>query len=133
MFLPQILRATRSHFPTLRKFSVRSASSVTNIPYVEANIKKVCLTPLFSKLFQPLEINFDFSQDQELSKTISNEITKITTLSNGVRVTSENTPGHFSAVGVYIDVGSRYETPQTLGLSHMLDRLAFKVCTIFCI
>ncbi|CAB4391222.1 unnamed protein product [Rhizophagus irregularis] len=104
MFLPQILRATRSHFPTLRKFSVRSASSVTNIPYVEANIKK----------------------DQELSKTISNEITKITTLSNGVRVTSENTPGHFSAVGVYIDVGSRYETPQTLGLSHMLDRLAFK-------
>ncbi|GBB90240.1 hypothetical protein RclHR1_17110004 [Rhizophagus clarus] len=101
MFLTQILRATRSHFPTLRKFLVRSASSVTNI---QANTKK----------------------SQELSTTISNEITKITTLPNGVRVTTENTPGHFSAVGVYVDVGSRYETPQTLGVSHMLDRLAFK-------
>jgi hypothetical protein len=68
MFLAQILRATRSHFPTLRKFSVRSASSVTNIPYVEANIKRVCnsckefLYPctFIFELFQSLEINFTF-------------------------------------------------------------------------
>jgi mitochondrial-processing peptidase subunit alpha len=62
-----------------------------------------------------------------VTTSISNGITQITTLSNGVRVTTENTPGHFSAIGLYIDAGSRYETPRTLGLSHMLDRLAFKV------
>ncbi|KAG1443525.1 hypothetical protein G6F56_010643 [Rhizopus delemar] len=31
-----------------------------------------------------------------------------------------------SAVGVYVDAGSRYETAKTRGVSHILDRLAFK-------
>ncbi|CAG8602715.1 11277_t:CDS:2, partial [Ambispora leptoticha] len=61
-----------------------------------------------------------------LNPTQNNSITKITTLSNGIRVTTENTPGHFSAVGVYLDAGSRYETPRTMGVSHLVDRLAFK-------
>lgn len=52
---------------------------------------------------------------------------KITTLSNKLRVATEATPGHFSAVGVYIDAGSRYEAPQFSGVSHILDRMAFKV------
>ncbi|KAG8829355.1 Mitochondrial-processing peptidase subunit alpha [Serendipita sp. 399] len=52
--------------------------------------------------------------------------TKITTLGNKLRVATEATPGHFSAVGVYIDAGSRYEAPQFTGVSHILDRMAFK-------
>ncbi|KAG8780068.1 Mitochondrial-processing peptidase subunit alpha, partial [Serendipita sp. 398] len=52
--------------------------------------------------------------------------TKMTTLSNKLRVATEATPGHFSAVGVYIDAGSRYEAPQFSGVSHILDRMAFK-------
>ena len=52
---------------------------------------------------------------------------QITTLSNNVRVATESTPGHFSSVGLYIDAGSRYETPLTSGISHFLDRMAFKV------
>lgn len=63
---------------------------------------------------------------QEYSKA-STGLSKITTLPNGIRVASENTPGHFSAVGVYVDAGSRYETAATRGVSHILDRLAFKV------
>lgn len=63
---------------------------------------------------------------QEYSKA-STGLSKITTLPNGIRVASENTPGHFSAVGVYVDAGSRYETSATRGVSHILDRLAFKV------
>ncbi|KAI0720073.1 Metalloenzyme, LuxS/M16 peptidase-like protein [Cerioporus squamosus] len=51
----------------------------------------------------------------------------ITTLPNGIRVATESTPGHFSSVGLYVDAGSRYETPSTLGVSHFLDRMAFKV------
>lgn len=62
---------------------------------------------------------------QEYSKA-STGLCKVTTLPNGIRVASENTPGHFSAVGVYVDAGSRYETANTRGVSHILDRLAFK-------
>ena len=59
-----------------------------------------------------------------------NAVTHVTTLSNGIRVATENTLGHFSAVGVFVDAGSRYETPRTLGVSHILDRMAFKVIQI---
>ncbi|TGZ85332.1 hypothetical protein EX30DRAFT_326384 [Ascodesmis nigricans] len=54
------------------------------------------------------------------------ELDRITTLSNGLRVATEAIPGHFAAVGVYIDAGSRYETERLCGCSHLVDRLAFK-------
>ncbi|KAI0695619.1 Metalloenzyme, LuxS/M16 peptidase-like protein [Cytidiella melzeri] len=54
---------------------------------------------------------------------------QITTLPNKIRVATASTPGHFSAVGLYIDAGTRYETPTTSGVSHFLDRLAFKTTT----
>ncbi|KAF2863220.1 hypothetical protein K470DRAFT_211407 [Piedraia hortae CBS 480.64] len=54
------------------------------------------------------------------------ELDQITTLSNGVRVATEALPGNFSAVGVYVDAGSRYETKNLQGVSHIVDRLAFK-------
>lgn len=44
-----------------------------------------------------------------------------------MRVVTESTPGHFHAVGVYIDAGSRFETRERSGVSHLIDRLAFKV------
>lgn len=52
---------------------------------------------------------------------------QVTTLPNKIRVATESAPGHFSSVGLYIDAGSRYETPETSGVSHFLDRMAFKV------
>ncbi|KAF8167378.1 mitochondrial processing peptidase [Crassisporium funariophilum] len=51
---------------------------------------------------------------------------QLTTLPNKIRVATENTPGHFSSVGLYIDAGARYETEHTSGASHFLDRMAFK-------
>ena len=39
---------------------------------------------------------------------------------------SESLPGPFAAVGVYIDAGSRYENEELRGVSHIIDRLAFK-------
>ncbi|KAI0190075.1 peptidase M16 inactive domain-containing protein [Astrocystis sublimbata] len=57
------------------------------------------------------------------------ELDRITTLPNGVRVASEALPGSFSGVGVYVEAGSRFETPQLSGLSHIIDRLAFKSTT----
>lgn len=54
------------------------------------------------------------------------ELDQITTLPNGIRVASESLPGHFSGIGVYVDAGSRYETDALRGVSHIIDRLAFK-------
>ncbi|KAI0654512.1 LuxS/MPP-like metallohydrolase [Cubamyces menziesii] len=51
---------------------------------------------------------------------------QITTLPNGLRVATESTPGHFSSVGLYVDAGSRYEAADEAGVSHFLDRMAFK-------
>ncbi|KAI0652482.1 LuxS/MPP-like metallohydrolase [Trametes meyenii] len=63
------------------------------------------------------------------SKVVSPQVdppVRITTLPNGLRVATESTPGHFSSVGLYVDAGSRYEMQSTSGVSHFLDRMAFK-------
>jgi processing peptidase subunit alpha len=52
---------------------------------------------------------------------------QVTTLPNNLRVATEQTPGHFASVGLYVDTGSRFETPATVGASHFLDRMAFQV------
>ncbi|KAL2913653.1 Mitochondrial-processing peptidase subunit alpha [Polyrhizophydium stewartii] len=52
--------------------------------------------------------------------------TVISRLPNGVRVASQESLGHFVAAGVYVDTGSKFETPATAGISHVLDRMAFK-------
>ncbi|GAB4821951.1 hypothetical protein N2152v2_008997 [Parachlorella kessleri] len=52
--------------------------------------------------------------------------TETTTLSNGLRVASENTPGATATLGIYVDSGSVYETPVNTGASHLLEYLAFK-------
>ncbi|KAJ3016182.1 Mitochondrial-processing peptidase subunit alpha [Thoreauomyces humboldtii] len=52
--------------------------------------------------------------------------TKITTLPNGLKIASQDAPGHFVAVGVYVDAGTRYEGDEMAGCSHVLDRTAFK-------
>ncbi|KAL1954462.1 hypothetical protein VTO42DRAFT_1138 [Malbranchea cinnamomea] len=54
------------------------------------------------------------------------ELDQITELSNGLRVATESLPGPFAGVGVYVDAGSRYENEYLRGVSHILDRLAFK-------
>ncbi|KAK3842430.1 MAG: Metalloenzyme, LuxS/M16 peptidase-like protein [Linnemannia gamsii] len=51
---------------------------------------------------------------------------RVTKLPNGVRVATEDSQGHFASLGVYVDAGSRYEDETTRGVSHILDRLAFK-------
>ena len=55
------------------------------------------------------------------------EFDQVSTLPNGIRVATEALRGPFSGVGVYIDAGSRYESQDLQGVSHVIDRLAFKV------
>ncbi|KAF9103635.1 Mitochondrial-processing peptidase subunit alpha [Mortierella sp. GBA35] len=62
------------------------------------------------------------------ARTTSNSslASRVTKLPNGVRVATEDSQGHFASLGVYVDAGSRYEDDTTRGVSHILDRLAFK-------
>nr|CAD7590828.1 unnamed protein product [Timema genevievae] len=57
--------------------------------------------------------------------------TQVTTLSNGLRVASENRFGQFCTIGVVIDSGSRYEVAYPSGISHFLEKLAFNSTTEF--
>lgn len=51
--------------------------------------------------------------------------TKITKLSNGLRVASQNKFGQFCTIGTVIDSGSRYERNHPNGISHFIEKLAF--------
>ncbi len=52
--------------------------------------------------------------------------TEMTTLSNGVKIASENTPGATATLGLFVNSGSMYETPACMGISHLLEYMAFK-------
>ncbi|KAH7853271.1 hypothetical protein Vadar_000770 [Vaccinium darrowii] len=52
--------------------------------------------------------------------------TKITTLPNGVKIASETSPHPAASIGLYVDCGSIYETPEQFGVTHLLERMAFK-------
>ncbi|PSK44229.1 Mitochondrial-processing peptidase subunit alpha [Elsinoe australis] len=69
-----------------------------------------------------------YATTSDTAKDVS-ELDQVTTLSNGVRVASEALPGPFSGVGVYVDAGSRYENEGLRGVSHIIDRLAFRSTT----
>jgi predicted Zn-dependent peptidase len=53
--------------------------------------------------------------------------TRVSTLSNGMRVATENLGGETATVGVWIDAGSRFEDEKTNGTAHFLEHMAFKV------
>ncbi|GAB7336494.1 hypothetical protein MBLNU13_g09777t1 [Cladosporium sp. NU13] len=66
---------------------------------------------------------------KQTSEKEPTDLDQITTLPNGIRVATEALPGHFSGIGVYVDAGSRYENEGLRGVSHIIDRLAFKSTT----
>jgi len=53
-------------------------------------------------------------------------VTKVTTLDNGLRVASEDNNGSVTALGMFVNAGSRYETDANSGVSHLLEHMAFK-------
>lgn len=54
-------------------------------------------------------------------------VVRRTTLANGLRIITEKVPGvHSAAVGAWVGVGSRDESPRQLGSAHFLEHLLFK-------
>jgi len=76
---------------------------------------------LFTKYSSPVP------EPISLSPSFARPETKLTTLSNGLRVATETDPyAKTATVGVWIDAGSRYETDATNGTAHFLEHLIFK-------
>lgn len=70
------------------------------------------------------------SDAASLKKTLVNiPATQVTTLDNSLRVASEDSGAATATVGLWIDAGSRSETPQNNGVAHFLEHMAFKVCS----
>jgi len=63
---------------------------------------------------------------RSMSSLVAYPQTKQTTLANGLRVASETGAGDTATVGIWIDAGSRYETPETNGVAHFLEHMSFK-------
>ncbi|MBS0272584.1 MAG: insulinase family protein [Proteobacteria bacterium] len=55
---------------------------------------------------------------------------RITTLDNGLRIITDDIPGIVTAtLGLWVEVGARYEAPEINGVSHFLEHMAFKGTT----
>jgi processing peptidase subunit alpha len=52
--------------------------------------------------------------------------TDTTTLSSGLKVVTENTPGVTACVGVFVGAGSRNETDATSGATQLMEHMAYK-------
>lgn len=51
---------------------------------------------------------------------------KLGQLRSGLRVATAETAGHFGALGLYVNGGSRWEDSRLKGCTHLVDRLAFQ-------
>ncbi|KAF7489393.1 Mitochondrial-processing peptidase subunit beta [Sarcoptes scabiei] len=52
--------------------------------------------------------------------------TRCSTLSNGIRIVTEDSGIPTCTIGLWIDAGSRYETNENNGVAHFLEHMAFK-------
>lgn len=84
------------------------------------------MTCSFNKIFFRSQ-RFKSSHAADYKAAVVNvPATQLTTLDNGLRVTSEDSGAATATVGLWIDAGSRYETAANNGVAHFLEHMAFK-------
>mmetsp|Transcript_6749 Transcript_6749/g.9530 ORF Transcript_6749/g.9530 Transcript_6749/m.9530 type:complete len:571 (+) Transcript_6749:156-1868(+) len=69
----------------------------------------------------PAYIPPNVSRDELITPT-----TIISTLDNGIRIVSQETYGQVCTVGLLSNIGSRHEEPNQVGVTHLLEMLAFQ-------
>ncbi|KAL5999991.1 hypothetical protein ACLOJK_034668 [Asimina triloba] len=52
--------------------------------------------------------------------------TRVTTLPNGLKIASEDSPVPAACLGLFVDCGSIYESQKCTGVTHLLEKMAFK-------
>ncbi|KAJ4851593.1 hypothetical protein Tsubulata_048616 [Turnera subulata] len=119
------LRALKGHVGNLeavRYASTGAVSSRSSSPGLFswfAGGRSTALPPLD----QPLE---GVSLPPPLPDYVAPEKLKTKTLENGIRIASEASKNTSASIGLYVDCGSVYETAQSRGATHLLERMAFK-------
>ncbi|KAK6911982.1 Peptidase M16, N-terminal [Dillenia turbinata] len=92
------------------------------------------LTGERSSSLPPLEFPLpNVSLPPSLPDYVEPSKTRVTTLSNGLRMASTSssliclvTQTPTASLGLYVDCGSIYETPESCGATHVLEKMAFK-------
>eukprot|EP00842_Homolaphlyctis_polyrhiza_P003964 jgi/Hompol1/4569/HPOL_003710-RA len=102
-------------------FAVRTVR--THAAALKSKLPRSLVQQLRSKHFDAAPVT---AASHEISNPKGPAPTLITQLPNGIRIATQESLGHFVGAGIYVDSGSKYETPETAGCSHLLDRMAFK-------
>ncbi|XP_055343277.1 mitochondrial-processing peptidase subunit alpha-like [Paramacrobiotus metropolitanus] len=100
------------------RYSFRAFS--TKVPGVPGAAKPIHEVPLSEAL-----PGFPKPSFAVVNERVQNQ-TRVTTLSNGLRVASQPKFGQFCTIGTVIDAGSRYEVAYPSGISHFLEKVAFQ-------
>lgn len=82
------------------------------------------LLPLAQSVSQRCRSMVQYQTSDILVNVPETRVTEID--SNGIRVATEDSGQPTCTIGVWIDAGSRYETPETNGVAHFLEHMAFK-------
>ncbi|KAH7680744.1 mitochondrial-processing peptidase subunit alpha protein [Dioscorea alata] len=96
---------------------------VRNISYEPLSWSQGSYATRMPPLFHPLP---GLRLPPPLSDQMERFPTKITTLPNGLRIASEDSLGPAACVGLYVDSGSIYEKDESVGVTHLLEKMAFK-------
>lgn len=81
------------------------------------------MKPYQLKVFKNVTYRLQSTVEQALAATPE---TQQSSLSNGLRIASKDTGGEVCTVGLWIDAGSRCETPANNGVSHFVEHMIFK-------
>ncbi|KAK7304553.1 hypothetical protein VNO77_42434 [Canavalia gladiata] len=134
MAFNKLFKLTRRRFPTIRSFSAAPPLSKPSPPPPDAmmydRLAEAVKTklrqlenpnPVFLKYGSPVPVLADHT------RILGAPETRVTTLSNGLRVATESSLASRTAtVGVWIEAGSRFETEETNGTAHFLEHMIFK-------
>ncbi|KAM9980613.1 hypothetical protein ACTFIY_002925 [Dictyostelium cf. discoideum] len=108
------------------KLSYTTSSNNNN--KIEEIVKSTTVSP-----FTPLNILHPrlvgeklYSNDNEANNNQKEFKAEISTLPNGIRVVSKQTHEGVCAIGLYINAGTKYESPQDRGVFNLLEKMTFK-------
>jgi len=119
-------RAAGSHLRSLKHLGATRLASTSVVKQPQGGLFSWLLGGNSSQL-PPLDVPLPgITIPPPLPDFVEPSKTKITTLPNGIKIASETSPSPAVSVGLYIDCGSIYETPVSSGVSHLLERMAFK-------
>ncbi|XP_020577824.1 mitochondrial-processing peptidase subunit alpha-like isoform X2 [Phalaenopsis equestris] len=124
------LRALKQHGQRNRVFRASKRFASTDVEKRSSSSFFSWLTGEKSNQLPPLDYPLPaVSLPPPLPDYVEPGKTKITTLPNGVKIASETSPNPAASIGLYVDCGSVYESPNSFGVTHLLERLAFKSTT----